>query len=232
MKRTKIVYSHPEGFFQSIGRALADHAAVDPVALHSARLLTDGTGVLLYELEGDASAVRDILDSNERTTRFDVTQMRDCIAAYVHFIPTDTVERMLKLQEQHGLVIDSPMPIHDDGRMEVTIISPQENLSEAFAEIPDVVDSTVARVETYRPIEGNYFETLSDRQREVLQLAYERGYYEQPRRATHEDLASELDCSKSNLGEILRRIENDLVEHVLQQATDSDRTSSPFGSIE
>lgn len=232
MKRTKIVYSHPEGFFQSIGRALADHAAVDPVALHSARLLTDGTGVLLYELEGDADAVREVLDGNERTTRFDVTQMRDCIAAYVHFIPTDTVERMLELQEQYGLVIDSPMPIHDDGRLEVTIISPQENISEAFAEIPDTVDTTVARVETYTPIEGNYFETLSDRQREVLQLAYERGYYEEPRKATHEDLASELDCSKANLGEILRRIENNLVEHVLKQASDSSRTSSPFESAE
>lgn len=232
MKRTKIVYSHPEGFFQSIGRALADHAAVEPIALHSARLLTDGTGVLLYELEGDADAVREVLDGNERTTRFDVTQMRDCIAAYVHFVPTDTVERMLELQEEYGLVIDSPMPIHDDGRLEVTIISPQENISEAFAEIPDTVDSTVARVETYTPIEGNYFETLSDRQREVLQLAYERGYYEEPREATHEELASELDCSKANLGEILRRIQNNLVEHVLKQANDSSRTSSPFDSPE
>jgi predicted DNA binding protein len=232
MKRAKIVYSHPEGFFQSIGSALADHAAVNPVALHSARLLTDGTGVLLYELEGDADAVRDLLDGNERTTRFDVTHMRECIAAYVHFSPTETVERLLELQERYGLVIDPPMPIHDDGALEVTVISPQENISEAFAEIPDMVELTVERVETHTPIEGNYFETLSDRQREVLQLAYERGYYEEPRNATHEDLASELDCSKANLGEILRRIENNLVEHVLKQANSSSRTSSPFDSSE
>lgn len=228
MRFATLVYSHPEGWFQSLGEALADHEEVDPVALHSSQLLADGTGVMLYELEGDADAVREVLSENRQTTAFQVTQLRDCVAAYIHYTPTETVERLLQLPEEYGLVIDTPISVYDDGRLEVTIIGPQENISEAFAEIPDRLTTTVEQVGTYT-LEGQpFFDTLSDRQREVFRLAYERGYYEEPRQATHADIAAELDCSKGNVGEILRRIENNLVERVFDQVTDAD--ASPLRS--
>lgn len=228
MRFATFVYSHPEGWFQSLGQALADHHAVEPVALHSSQLLADGTGVMLYELEGDADAVRNVLSQNSQTTEFQVTQLRNCVAAYIHYTPTETVERLLQLPEEYGLVIDTPMPLYEDGRLEVTVIGPQENISEAFAEIPDRLTTTVERVGTYTLEEQSFFDTLSERQREVLQIAYERGYYEEPRQVTHADIAADLNCSKGNVGEILRRIENNLVDRVFEQATNSE--SSPLRS--
>lgn len=53
---------------------------------------------------------------------------------------------------------------------------------------------------------------LTDCQREALRVAYERGYFEVPRRASLEDLAIELGVSASSLSERLRRAQRHLVE--------------------
>lgn len=37
-------------------------------------------------------------------------------------------------------------------------------------------------------------------------------YYQQQRAATHQDIVGELDCTAMNVGDILRRIENTLVD--------------------
>jgi predicted DNA binding protein len=46
---------------------------------------------------------------------------------------------------------------------------------------------------------------LTDEQREALELALERGYFEVPRRATLSDLAGDLDVSQQAVSERLRR---------------------------
>lgn len=50
-------------------------------------------------------------------------------------------------------------------------------------------------------------DSLSDRQREVLDLARSRGYYSWPRAVSASDLATELDVSESTLLEHLRKAE-------------------------
>lgn len=54
-------------------------------------------------------------------------------------------------------------------------------------------------------------ETLTDRQREVLETAHESGYYGWPREATAADLADRLDISEPTLHKHLRAAEQKLV---------------------
>lgn len=54
-------------------------------------------------------------------------------------------------------------------------------------------------------------ETLTARQRQVLGLAYRRGYFDSPRRSTGEDLADALDISPSTFLEHLRTAERKLL---------------------
>lgn len=58
-------------------------------------------------------------------------------------------------------------------------------------------------------------EGLTDRQREALRTAYERGYFEIPRRATLADVAAELDVSTSAASERLRRAQTELIEETV-----------------
>lgn len=53
---------------------------------------------------------------------------------------------------------------------------------------------------------------LTDRQREALRTAYERGYFEIPRRTSLESIATELGISASSVSERLRRAQTQLIE--------------------
>ena len=52
---------------------------------------------------------------------------------------------------------------------------------------------------------------LSDKQKEVIQLAVKRGYYEFPRKVNLNDLAKELKLSKPTLQQHLRTAEKKVV---------------------
>jgi len=52
---------------------------------------------------------------------------------------------------------------------------------------------------------------VTDRQREALELAVSRGYYESPRQVTAAELAEELDISQPSLSNLLRRGERRLL---------------------
>ena len=56
---------------------------------------------------------------------------------------------------------------------------------------------------------------LTDPQREALRIAYERGYFEIPRTASLDDVATELDISASSASERLRRAQTQLIEETV-----------------
>lgn len=53
---------------------------------------------------------------------------------------------------------------------------------------------------------------LSDNQLEVLETAYQLGYFKVPQEVTAEEIANELDISRSTLSERLRRVEHNFCE--------------------
>jgi predicted DNA binding protein len=53
---------------------------------------------------------------------------------------------------------------------------------------------------------------LSDKQLEILEVAYQMGYFRVPQEVTAEEIATELDISRSTLSERLRRVEHNLCE--------------------
>lgn len=60
---------------------------------------------------------------------------------------------------------------------------------------------------------------LTDRQREVLNTALRRGYFEVPRECTLEELATSLDADKSTVSEVLRRGDAKIVKWYLTEPT-------------
>lgn len=226
MRFATIVHHHPDGWFQSLGKAFAEEDDVTPVALHSPRLLDNGLAIFLYELKGDARIIRKVLDETEIATSYQVAQSDGSTIAYIHFEPTTTVERLLRAPAAYGLVIDDPITIKDHGSIEITLIGAEEDIQEALAATPDELTVTIKRVGDYTPSAQQLFTSLSERQQQVLRTAHELGYYEQPRRTTYKDIANEFDCTPANVGEILRRIENSLIDEIVRTHfnTESERS--------
>lgn len=62
----------------------------------------------------------------------------------------------------------------------------------------------ITAVHAMLPIQGESYE-LTETQREALTLAYERGYFETPRKVSLEEIATELDITQQSLSSRLRR---------------------------
>lgn len=57
---------------------------------------------------------------------------------------------------------------------------------------------------------------LTDRQREVLELAHELGYFDHPKRANKGDVAAELGVTTSTVSEHLSMTQRKLMESILR----------------
>lgn len=73
---------------------------------------------------------------------------------------------------------------------------------------------SLERIRDYEAASGP-IDALTDRQREVLETAFEMGYYDVPRGATTDALAAEIDLDPSTVSEHLRRAERNVVAAVL-----------------
>lgn len=226
MRFATFVFRHPDGSFQSLGAAFADADDVTRVAVHSQQLLDDGQAIYLYELEGDDQTVRQVLEDSEITTKYTVIENGDSTFAYIHFEPNPTVKRLLQAPATLGLMIDSPITVKDNGRIEITLIGEETDIQRALTTTPDELVLDIKRMGDYAPGAQRLFTTLSTRQQEVLRRAYELGYYQQPRDTTYKEIAEEFDCTPANVGEILRRIENSIMDQILTSRFDA-RSESP-----
>lgn len=117
----------------------------------------------------------------------------------------------------YGFVHDAPVrvdngweywPVIDtDGRDEL-----QERLAALEAEEDaDIVVTKVASVSDTKNHVAHQQDKLSNRQREVFELACQHNYYAWPRETTTRELAEELDISKTTLLEHLRKAEAKLL---------------------
>lgn len=79
------------------------------------------------------------------------------------------------------------------------------------------LDVTLERLSEYRGSEST-LDRLTDRQREVVETAHSLGYYDVPRTASTEDVATELGLDPSTVAEHLQRAERNLMGDVLVSA--------------
>ncbi|AUX09561.1 bacterio-opsin activator HTH domain-containing protein [Halalkaliarchaeum desulfuricum] len=68
-------------------------------------------------------------------------------------------------------------------------------------------------------------DALTDKQREAIELALERGYYDTPRETDLETLSDELGVSKSAVSQRLRVTESKLIQSVLAEQDEGGRSS-------
>lgn len=136
----------------------------------------------------------------------------------------ETTEPLILLSARESrMPIELPVEIRD-GVATVEVTASHEHLSElgdrlrAFG-LRFEVEYVRERVDAERP--------LSDRQREVLLTAVERGYYDTPRGCSLTELAEELGVAKSTCSETLHRIEEVVVKRFVRELPEPEGTEPP-----
>jgi predicted DNA binding protein len=197
----------PEVGWSSFGDVVADDDAVQREAIHQLDLLDDGTVVMLYELSGDRDHVHDLLDEHFEAKAVQASDIGENVLVYAHHDPNAVVEGLLRIPRRYGIVVDTPLEFTRDGGIRLTLVGEEADIRNTIVAIPEAVTHTVERTGSYRPGTERLFAELTDRQQEILLTALEMGYYEQPRRATYEEIAEQLGCTKTTVGEHLRKAE-------------------------
>ncbi|MFB6201381.1 MAG: helix-turn-helix domain-containing protein [Halorhabdus sp.] len=98
-----------------------------------------------------------------------------------------------------------------DQGLTLTWTGPQDRLHDELAQLDTSgTDASLEQLRGYRAKE-NPLDALTDRQREVLEAAFERGYYDVPRKASVQEIATQFELDDSTVAEHLQRAERNLL---------------------
>ena len=155
----------------------------------------------------------------ERLERIDSVQHWELVtekeSTYLYLLDVIALELPEDTVMDHEELVGMCDPTMSDRGMLLSLVGSQDAIRamlrnfEAAGVVPDL-----HRLGDY---EGEVapLDALTDRQLEILQTAYEMGFYEVPREASTEDVADELDLDGGTVAEHLQRAERNLLSQQL-----------------
>ncbi|PSQ40987.1 DNA-binding protein [Halobacteriales archaeon QS_9_68_42] len=199
MRYFDLTLTPEDGAIHPVDRAIAANAAVTRQAIMHFDALGDGSAILLYRL-----LAHDLMDLED-----------DEFHLYLHVSPEGSARALMDLAERYALIIETPIEFIYSNSVQMTVIGDHEMLRAAIDELPESLTVSVDQVGTYTPDRRDTLSALTDRQLEVFRTAVESGYYEIPRRATHEEIADRLECAPSTVDEHLRKAESRVLQSLV-----------------
>lgn len=209
MRSVTYLLSPEGGRFDAFGLPLRN-AGVGMEAIHAVRTMGDDSVVVHVEVTGDPDRVRQPPDAwADRLRGYQVAVGDDGTLVHLHLQLSGLLEEVVRVHREHAVVPQFPIDVVDPdaGTIRVVETGHVAELRGVIEELREVANVTIEEVGTYDPTSNRLFTGLTERQQQVLCTAVEQGYYDVPREVTYEDIASELDCSASTVGQHLRRIE-------------------------
>jgi hypothetical protein len=215
MRFVTVTIRPEEGVFQPMEAELARDPDARREAVHHLDRLADGTAVAMFEISGDPDRILEIIEEHNEAIAHQTSRGDGTVLQHSQFEPTPTVDRLLDLVEEYEFAIDTPMVFTESGRLRVTLIAEDSTISEVFDSVPGDINFEIERTGQYEAGSNRLYSLLTERQREVLRAAIEAGYYQEPREATHADVADAVGLTATTVGEHLRRIEERVMNGLL-----------------
>lgn len=217
MRYATIVIASDDGGLYPVDWALYTDSAVTRETIQKINLLNDGTFVLLYELSGNLLHAEELLVEHPDVIAADVTGEEGEGLAYMHLEGNFTVKALLTIVQTFEFVLDTPIECTERCGVRVRLVGDDATLQTAIATIPDPLEVTLEVNSDYDSTLDDVFASLTPRQREILTIAVEEGYYQIPRRVTIEEIADTLSLDSSTVGEHLQKVEACLVQEMIGQ---------------
>lgn len=171
-----------------------------------------GTGALVQvEVESrydeEKLAALECVDQWEHVTETD--------GGHLYVIAFTAPELPESLAEEAADLIGTCDPELGESNATMSLVGPQETIAGTIREYEAAgVSPDLRKLGSYgggsQPLDH-----LTDRQREVIQTAFDMGYYEVPREVSTEDVAAELDLDPSTVTEHLQRAERNVFDQLL-----------------
>lgn len=210
MRSIRFRIEPPGGTWHSITSAIDEMPGVHLENIHGIGLTEDDTVTILCEFSGAESAIdHDLLEDHPGLLAFELATKGDTIHVYALLQSNELLRRLLDVESR--LVVKMPIECTEAYGLRVTAIGDVEDVRREAGKFPESIDLTLESIGEYAPETEATRLPLTDKQREVLRIANEVGYYRSPRQATHEDIAGELDVSVATVTVHLQKIEEKIL---------------------
>lgn len=171
-----------------------------------------GTGAVV-QVEVEARIDEAALSTLEYVDRWErVVETDDGHLYIIAFTAPDLPESLAATADD---LIGTCDPDLEGGRATMSLVGPQEALAGTIDEYEAAgIAPDLRKLGTYAGHE-TAVDALTDRQLEVLQTAFDMGYYEVPRKVSTAEIATELELDPSTVGEHLQRAERAVFSRLL-----------------
>lgn len=167
----------------------------------------DSGGRGLIEINGKDETIKDIIDeieSHPDVCRIDISPLKD--GGILGSIITNKCVACKALTGS-DCFLTSAMSL-GDGRVEWRLITGAEG---SLSELIEKLKAYGCEVELKSTVHLTKKSMLTSRQEEIIRAAFEKGYYDYPKKITIKELAKIFDISPSTLNEILQRGEKKVI---------------------
>jgi len=211
MKSMSVEFRYGDGALLPLHRGLCESPELDREIILGGQSV-DGVETISSFVYGSPDAYESLLADHEPVLEYDITPDEDGFFLYLRRELGPEGVSMMDSLAQDTVVIVPPIEFRSDRTMRMTVVGHPEDLRTVSDSVPEGVSIEILEL-------GDGVMTLrtpiTDRQRDALEVAWDLGYFEVPRRNGVEDVAEELDCAVSTASELLRRGEAHAVGQVL-----------------
>ncbi|WP_458208585.1 helix-turn-helix domain-containing protein [Haladaptatus sp. NG-SE-30] len=215
---TVVAYPDEEGINRLDRRV--NELGLEYRAIHRMELLADDTVAMFAEGRGDVEGLRRLLSESPEVFEFSITGDEAGFFSYTRYAVDDLTRLLMEDRRESSYLIDMPVEYTDDGGLRTTYIGTEAAFGDMLSEQPEGIQIEVERTGSYTPAPRHIVSRLTGRQREVLRVAVDLGYYQEPREATHDEIAASTGLSETTVGEHLRKIEATVFSSLHVGATD------------
>lgn len=201
MKSMRVELRYSDEALIPLHRGLCDSPDLDREIILGGQSV-DGVETISSFVYGSPDAYESLLAEQESVLEYDITPEEDGFFVYLRQELDPEGMSIMDSLAQDTVVIVPPIEFRSDRTMRMTVVGHPEDLRVVSDSIPEGISIDILKlgddVMTFRT-------TISDRQQDALQVAWDLGYFDVPRRNGIEAVATELDCAVSTASELLRR---------------------------
>lgn len=198
-------------------RLLIDPPFIDEARLYDWTLTASDQPTMLFEITGDRAAFCDSVATVPGVEWFDTTpidERRFNAMLLLEAAPSELLRDVFGTLSREKLIAAKPV-VYRDRQIHARIVGNERTLQRAIEAMPSEVAVDITKFGDFDRHHDAPTSELSERQRAALLTAFDLGYYEQPRQATHEDVADRLGCAPNTATEHLQKAESKLVAAAL-----------------
>ena len=173
--------------------------------------------VFLFRVVGPLEPYWEAIRRPEFVRAFDLTPIDDeRFYAYVENEPRDVDVQFQSAFADNRVLTVPPVVFDADGSARMRVVGRSEQLETVVADVPDDIEVTIEEIGEF-DVPWQAAASVTDRQREALQAAFDCGYYDVPSDGSVDAVADRLDVAPSTASTHLRKAERALVAQFLRE---------------